>query len=147
MSERLWIHGDADHLLFGCPTFGSVWYILLQWLDISFVAPVTGRDYFLLFGNHAGLLRSSHLFLKIIWLAFVWLIWKEQNNRVFHHKTSYSYSIADKIKMLSFLWLKSNLITFVFSRNILCYVWVLGNNFLILSFYFIFVTCIIALET
>lgn len=33
-----------------------------------------------------GLPRFSHSNLKTIWLACVCVIWKEHNNRVFHHK-------------------------------------------------------------
>ena len=141
--RRQILQNDDNVCLGGCgswrlqTTFGSVWHAILQWLGISFIAPGAGRDHFLQFGHHAGLLRSSHPFLNIIWLACVWLIWKEQNNRVFHQKALDSQSIANKIKMLSFIWLKSNLITFVFSHN----------DLLIFVFLFISVTCIMAPES
>lgn len=32
----------ANHLLFSCDTFGGVWFAVLQWLHLSFVAPVLG---------------------------------------------------------------------------------------------------------
>jgi hypothetical protein len=107
----------ADHLLFRCDPFSSVWFAVLQWLGISFVALGGCRDHFTQFGHLAGLPRSSYSFLQLIWMACVWVIWKERNNRVFHQKITDSQSIADKVKLLSFQWLKVNLITFVFSYH------------------------------
>jgi len=36
----------ANHLLFGCHTFSSIWSLIFQWLGISFVAPLSARDHF-----------------------------------------------------------------------------------------------------
>lgn len=108
---------SAGHLFFGCTTFGSVWYHLFHWLGITFVAPDAVGEHFLQFGYLSGLPRFTYLFLKITWLACVWVIWKERNNIVFNQKAMVPHHLIDKVKMLSFQWLKSGLITFVFTYH------------------------------
>jgi len=56
----------VNHLFFGCDTFSSVWFLVFQWLGISFVAPLEAQNHFLQFGHLAGLSRSYHSFLSII---------------------------------------------------------------------------------
>ena len=107
----------ANHLLFRWDPFSSVWFVVLQWLGLSFVALGGCRDHFTHFGHLTGLPRSSYSFLQLIWMACVWVIWKERNNKVFHQKITDPQSIADKIKQLSFQWLKANMLTFVFSYH------------------------------
>jgi len=45
---------------------------LWRWLDIDFVPSGTIGEPFDQFVHLASMLRSSHLFFKVIWLAFVW---------------------------------------------------------------------------
>lgn len=74
----------AEHLFLGCDIFVSVWSLVLQWMRLSFVAPAIVCDHLLQFSHRAGFPKSSHSFFKIIWLACVWVIWKEMNNQVFN---------------------------------------------------------------
>jgi hypothetical protein len=104
-----------EHLFLGCDIFTNVWSLLLQWLRISFVAPPTVRDHFLHFGHMAGFPKSIHLFIRIIRLACVWIIWKERNNRVFNQMELDSQVISDKVKLLSFTWIKANSSSFTFA--------------------------------
>jgi len=48
---------------------------------------------------------TSNLYLKIIWCAAVWVILKEMNNRVFQHTVATPYTLIEKVKLYSFLWL------------------------------------------
>jgi len=64
----------ANHLLFRCDPFSSIWFAVLQWLGLSFVAPDRCRTHFIQFGHLAGLPSSSYLFLQLIWMACVWVI-------------------------------------------------------------------------
>ena len=75
------------------------------------------NDHFLQFSHMAALSRSSHSFFKIIWLAYVWVIWKERNNRVFINKAPDRYTILNKVKLNSFFWLKAHLFTFAFEYH------------------------------
>ena len=97
----------ATHLFFGCNTFSSLWAHILHWLGISAVFPGDIRQHLLQFINMAGLPRVTHSFLKIIWFVSVWAIWKERNNRVFQDTTCDSSTLAEKVKLNSFMWLKS----------------------------------------
>jgi len=104
-------------MFLGCTTFCSVWYHLFHWLGITFFPPEGLGEHFLQFGHLSGLPRSTYLFLKLIWLASVWVKWKERNNRFFQHKALDLKQITDKVKMISFQWLKAGLITFAFSYH------------------------------
>jgi hypothetical protein len=70
---------------------------------VSFVAPVTVRDHFVQFTHLAGFSSSLYSFFKIIWLACVWVIWKERNNRVFNQKALDSQATSDKVKLISYI--------------------------------------------
>jgi len=102
---------------FSYDIFGSVWSAALQWLYISFVAPTQSMYHILQFGQMVGLLRSSYTFLQIIWMACVWIIRKERNNRIFHQRTVDTKTLSGKVKLLSFHWLRANMLTFVFSYH------------------------------
>jgi hypothetical protein len=60
----------TNHLFLGCSFFGELWLLVWKWLCISSVNDVVLRHHFVQFGQLAGLPRSSHSFLKLIWLAF-----------------------------------------------------------------------------
>jgi hypothetical protein len=61
--------------------------------------------------------RSSHLFLTIIWFAAVWVIWKERNNRVFQQTIATPIMLIEKVKLHSFLWLKSKHVSFSYNYH------------------------------
>jgi len=98
----------TDHLLIGCKSFGSVWFSVCHWLGFSFVSPGSVKDHYSQFIHLAGLPRPSHFYLKVIWLACVWEIWKERNNRVFTDTIIDPFRIVEKVKLNSILWLSSN---------------------------------------
>jgi len=104
-------------LFLGCTTFNNVLYNLFHWLGITFVAPDGLGEHFLQFGHLSGLPRSTYPFVKSIWLACVWVVWKERNNRLFNQKALVPKQITDKVIMLSFQWLKAGLLIFAFSYH------------------------------
>jgi hypothetical protein len=65
----------------------------------------------------AGLPRETHLFLRIIWFAIVWVLWKERNNHVFQNAVCSSSELLEKVKLNSFLWLKANQATFMYNYH------------------------------
>jgi len=83
----------------------------------TYSGPPIVHDHLLQFCHMAGFPRSSHLFFWIIWLACVWVIWKERNNQVFNQMTLDSHAISDKVKLLSFSWLKANMSSFAFAYH------------------------------
>jgi len=85
---------SVSHLFLGCDTFSSLWGRVLHWLGISLVLSGDIRHHFTQFTNMADLPSATHSFLKIIWFASVWAIWKERNNRVFQNTVSDSSILA-----------------------------------------------------
>jgi len=65
----------------------------------------------------AGLPRYTHSFFKVIWHACVWSVWKERNNRIFKDKAEDLAQLLDRVKFVSFSWLKANRLTSTFSYN------------------------------
>jgi hypothetical protein len=108
----------ATHLFLHSDIFNSLWCYVWQWLHISSVPPGDIRQHFIQFTSMAGLPRFTHSFMKIIWFASVWVLWKEMNNRVFQNTVSPSV-LVEHVKLNSFLWLKSKQVNFCYS----CYDW------------------------
>jgi hypothetical protein len=106
---------SATHLFLHCNAFSNLWSQVWNWLGISLVSSGELRLHFIQFTKMAGMPRASHLYLRIIWFATVWVIWKEMNNCVFQNTVSTPFIIIDKIKLHSFLWLKSKQAAFAYS--------------------------------
>jgi len=90
---------------------------VLHWLGISSVLPGELRHHFLHFIHMAGMPRFTYRFLRIIWFASAWVIWKERNNRVFNNAASNPVVLLEKVKLNSFLWLKSKQVVFSYSYH------------------------------
>jgi hypothetical protein len=124
----------SDHLFITCDLFGRTWYLICLCIGIPCVFPGSVKDHFSQFIHLAGMPRLSHFYLKIIWLACVWAIWKERNNSVFNNVVIDPLSIVEKVKLNSFLWLSSNVVPLSFGfhdwwRYPLPFVWVSYNCF------------------
>ena len=107
----------ANHLFLHCSLFGSVWNCILLWLGISMVAPFEVSDHFTRFVVGGGGSQVWSTMLNVVWFATVWEIWKEKNNKIFKVKNCSIMCIVDKIKSLSFLWLKEKFIQFSFNYH------------------------------
>jgi len=105
----------ASHLFLGCAVYGSLWSLVLHWLGISSVLHGELRHYLEQFTHMAGLPRFTYFYLRIIWFASVWVLWKERNNRAFNNEALGSEVLLEKVKLLSFLWVKSKQTTFSYS--------------------------------
>jgi len=64
-------------------------------------------DHFNQFTALGGLARARQSILQVLWFATSWEIWKETNNRIFNDKQCSILQVVNKIKSLSFLWLKA----------------------------------------
>lgn len=80
-----------------------------RWVGLSTTAPFSPSDHFTQFklGGGGPHMRQSRL--NVIWFATVWELWKEINNKIFKSKECSILQLVDKIKLLSFSWLKMKL--------------------------------------
>jgi len=95
----------ADHLFLRCNLFGSVWGLVCQWLGVTHVSPSSIPEHFLQFVHLAGLPHATNFYLKVIWLACVWALWKERNNCIFNNAGLDPLLVVQKVKLHSFFWL------------------------------------------
>jgi len=101
----------SSHLFFHCNLFGSVWNHILRWLGLSAVWPYDVANHYYQFGFICGVAKSRRSILQVIWFATVWKIWKERNNRIFNDKICSIPQVVDKIKFLTFMWLKGKYVS------------------------------------
>jgi len=105
------------YLFLTCDIFNDLWSKVWHWLGISSVPSADLRYYFLQFTKMAGMPRCFHLFLSVIWFAAVWVIWKERNNRVFQNMATTPSNLIEKVKLNSFLWLRSKQVSFSYGYH------------------------------
>lgn len=101
----------SSQLLFHCKFFGLVWNYILRWLGVFTALPYEASSHFYQFSYLGGVAKSSRSLLQVIWFAMVWEIWKERNNQIFNVKNCSVQQVVDKIKALSFMWLKEKLVS------------------------------------
>ena len=100
-----------------CSFAGTLWALVSNWLSISFVHPSELRHHFIQFTKMAGMPTYSQLYFRIIWFATDWVIWKDRNNRIFQNMVSNPLNLFEKVKLNSFLWLRSKQVDFVYSYH------------------------------
>jgi len=61
--------------------------------------------------------KSRQSILQVIWLATVWEIWKDRNNKKFKATDSSILQVVDRIKLLTFKWLKVKFTTLPFNYH------------------------------
>ena len=105
----------SDHLLLYCNLFGFVYYLIYGWLGIYVAAPQSLIDHFTQFSYFGDASKVRQSILQVIWYATVWEIWKERNNMLFTDKTCSVIQVVDKIKSLTFMWLKAKFTTLPFN--------------------------------
>jgi len=107
----------SSHLLLHCDFFGTVWFFILRWLGIYTVMPYDVISHFTQFSFIGGAAKSKRYILQVIWYATVWEIWKERNNRVFSEKQWSIQQMVDKIKSVTFMWLKGKYVHLPFNYH------------------------------
>ncbi|GAU40791.1 hypothetical protein TSUD_348880 [Trifolium subterraneum] len=98
---------STQHLFLSCSTFGSLWSLVSSWIDSTLVDSQTLPDHFMQFTSSAGVSRARRSFMQLIWLACVWVVWHERNQRLFRGSANSVHHMLDKIKFFSFRWLKT----------------------------------------
>jgi len=105
---------DLKHVFLICPYYGALWPLVRAWLRIEGVESQVISDHFSQFIYYAGVLKSRRSFFHLISLLCVWIIWNDQNDRLFRNKQSSLPQLLDKVKSYSLWWLKANNVIFGF---------------------------------
>lgn len=105
----------TSHLFLHCNFFGLVWNHILRWLGVVAVLPMEAACHFYQFSFLGGAARSRRSILQVIWFATAWAIWKERNNRIFNAKDCSILQVVDKIKAVTYRWLRVKFISLAFN--------------------------------
>jgi len=108
---------SSSHLFLHCNIFGSVWHLIYSWIGVLVTNPFYVPDHFHQFGFSGGIGKKRRSILQIIWYATVWEIWKERNNRLFASIESPVLQVVDRIKSISYMWMKAKHITLPFNLH------------------------------
>jgi len=65
----LWVAETYVHLFLTCDTFGQIWQLARNWLDVHTSDPSTIVEHFLQFGTSSGHAKSQCCFMFLIWFA------------------------------------------------------------------------------
>jgi len=107
----------STHLFLHCNLFGSDWNHIFQWLGVITAMPQDVTGFFDQFSLLGGVTKSRQSILQVIWFATMWEIWKERINKIFNAKDSSIIHVVDRIKLLTFKWLKVKFATLPFNYH------------------------------
>jgi hypothetical protein len=108
---------DMDHLFFRCDVYGRVWLLVSKWLGFESVFHDTIWVHSSQFRGLGGISKNSRTAFTIIWISVIHVIWKDRNSRVFHNKADQIGTLAEKVKLQTYWWLKSCYILFDFDYS------------------------------
>jgi len=113
------VHGceiieSAEHFFLACGNSVILWSLVSAWLGLSLVHHIDLRQHFHQFCLMAGLPRSTQSFFTGIWFATVWEIWKDRNNHIFQNEKTHVLGLLEKVKRISFLWMKARNASFIY---------------------------------
>jgi hypothetical protein len=94
---------SACHLILHCNFSAKIWYAVCKWLGVVIVLPpeVT-MSYRLLVGS--GKNKRVRKGFAIVWLTFVWVLWRNRNDQIFNNGNSSVDDVVDQIQRLSWRW-------------------------------------------
>jgi hypothetical protein len=91
------------HLFLHCNCTMQVWYQVMKWLGLVVIPPPNlFMSLEMLIGYAKGKRQKEGLVL--IWISFMWVIWKVRNDRIFNNGEVNVEDMVDQIKVLSWQW-------------------------------------------
>lgn len=99
-------NGGAEtdvHLFLHCPVAGKLWYEIVWWIDQSLVLPANLSQSLVLLAG-CGISKQGKKGMLLIWHAFVWVIWRTRNNRIFNNGVVDSGEMMELVMRLSWEW-------------------------------------------
>ncbi|GAU40836.1 hypothetical protein TSUD_287740 [Trifolium subterraneum] len=103
---------DVDHLFFQCPVYSRLWASVSKWMGVETAFHGTLILHFNQFCGLGGSSKSSNTLLIIIWVAVLFIIWKDRNHRIFKGGQDSLEAMVEKVKFQSYWWLKSCYVLF-----------------------------------
>jgi len=107
----------STHLFIHCNLFSLVWNLIFQWIGVVTTLPQDVTGFFDQFSLSGGVNKSRQSILQVIWFVTMWEILKERNNIIFNAEDSSIMQVVDKIKLLTFKWLKEKFATLPFNYH------------------------------
>jgi hypothetical protein len=91
------------HEFLHCDFAGSIWYVVCLWLGVVTVLPA---DMMMSYGLLVDSGRNKRIRkgISIVWVAFVWVIWRCRNDRIFNNVVGMVADTMDQIQRLSWQW-------------------------------------------
>jgi hypothetical protein len=95
------------HLFLHCNMVASVWNGINSWLGMcNVITPTVPMSYAVLVG--CGSNKNRRKGLSVIWLAYMWAVWKARNNCVFNNVELDVPTVVDMIQRMSWNWFVIN---------------------------------------
>ena len=104
----------AQHLFVSCPIFRDLWPQVRAWIGVSGVDPLDISDHFVQFTYMLGSTSKFRSFMQLLWLACVWVLWTERNNRQFNNIENSIHQLVEKVQIHAYWWLKAANVVSVF---------------------------------
>ncbi|GAU46742.1 hypothetical protein TSUD_286020 [Trifolium subterraneum] len=91
------------HLFLHCRFVAAVWYAVIKWLGVVVVLPADPiMSYGILVG--CGGNKKIRKSLSIVWMDFVWVLWRVRNDRVFNNVDGSVEDVIERIQRISWQW-------------------------------------------
>jgi hypothetical protein len=91
------------HIFLHCRYAAAVWYAINRWLGVMVVLPSDPMMSYCVLVGMGGNKKIRRGF-AIVWLAYIWVIWRVRNDRVFNNLAGNIDDTVDKIQRTSWLW-------------------------------------------
>jgi hypothetical protein len=91
---------SSCHLFLHCHFPTAVWNALTRWLGVVILIPPNLLLAYVTFATHGSNAKRKKGY-SMVWLAFVWSLWKFRNDRIFNNNVASVEEVVDFIQSIS----------------------------------------------
>ncbi|GAU29820.1 hypothetical protein TSUD_223660 [Trifolium subterraneum] len=97
----------SRHVFMHCDFAAQVWYAICRWLGVVVLLP---PDVMTMYGSLVGCGSNKKIKkgFSIVWLAFIWVMWRSRNDKVFNNVAGVVEDALNHIQRISWQWFLSN---------------------------------------